>query len=173
MEANIRIRGEEREVETKKRTFLVLSTLPVMLSWSVDLLGRKPRIDPPDAYQLQNAVAVYLLVNSLRRVRVYPSPSVALPPLNTVLFILLISSLRNTLREELTFCDTQRPRWYEVEGTPTMTRQERPWSSYTRKVSESYESDMLVWWPSARQIPLETGLDEGSGKFRCASSGPG
>ena len=53
------------------------------------------------------------------------------------------------------------PRWYEVEGVPTGkgVRGQVGW-----EVSESLESDVLVRRPSIRQVPLETGLDKGSGE---------
>jgi len=65
------------------------------------------------------------------------------------------------LRGELGFGDTQLPRWHEVEGVPTGkgVRGQIGW-----EVSESLEGDVLVWWPSIRQIPLETSLDKSSGE---------
>ena len=59
------------------------------------------------------------------------------------------------------FGDTQLPRWHEVEGVPTgkSVRSQIAW-----EVPKSLQSDVLVWWPSIWQIPLETGLDEGNGK---------
>ena len=65
MEVGVSAYVEEEEAENEKHTLPVLFTLPVMLSWSVDLRGSKPGMDPPVAYQLQNAAAVYLLANSL------------------------------------------------------------------------------------------------------------
>ena len=59
--------GEERrrKSETRRRTLPVLFKLPVKLSCASGLLGSTFGIDPPVAYQLQNAAAVYLLANSL------------------------------------------------------------------------------------------------------------
>ena len=56
---------ERRKSVNRKRTLPVLVKLPVKLSCSSDLLGSKSGIDPPVAYQPQNAEAVYLLASSL------------------------------------------------------------------------------------------------------------
>jgi len=65
------------------------------------------------------------------------------------------------LGEELIFGDAQLTRRYEVEGVVTgkCVRGQVAW-----EVSKSLESDILMWRPSIWQIPLKTGLDEGSGK---------
>ena len=58
-------KGKKGRKQAQQRTLPVLFKLPVMLSWSSGLLVSKLGIDPPVAYQLQNAVAVYRLANSL------------------------------------------------------------------------------------------------------------
>jgi len=65
------------------------------------------------------------------------------------------------LREELIFGDAKLPRWHEVERVPTWKGVR---GQVAREVSEGLESDVLVRWPSVWQIPLEAGLDEGSGE---------
>ena len=65
------------------------------------------------------------------------------------------------LRGELVFGDTQLPRWHEVEGVPTG---KGVCGQIGWDISESREGDVLVWWPSIWQIPLETSLDKSSGE---------
>jgi hypothetical protein len=51
------------------------------------------------------------------------------------------------------------PRRHEVEGVSTW---KGVCGQVAWKVSESLKGDVLVWGPSIWEIPLETGLDEGS-----------
>jgi hypothetical protein len=62
----------------------------------------------------------------------------------------------------LVFGNAQLPRWHEVERVPDLGKGVR--GQVAREVSESRESDVLVWRPSVWQIPLEAGLDESRGE---------
>ena len=76
-----------------------------------------------------------------------------------------IAASPNMLSEELIFGNTQLSRWHEVEGVPTLTRfGNGVRCQVAREVSEGLEGDVLMGRPSVWQIPLETGLNEGSGE---------
>ena len=66
------------------------------------------------------------------------------------------------LGDELVFGDAELPRWHELEGVSDLGK--GVCGQVAWEVSESRESDVLVWRPSIRQIPLETGLDKSRGE---------
>lgn len=52
-------------------------------------------------------------------------------------------------------------RWHEAEGLSVWNGVR---GQVAGKVSESLESDILVWWPRIWHIPLEAGFDEAGGE---------
>lgn len=64
------------------------------------------------------------------------------------------------LRRKLVSGDTELSGWNEAEGVPAGKGVR---GQIGREVSEGLQSDVLMWWPSIRHIPLETGIDEGGG----------
>lgn len=80
------MRGEEG------RTFPVLLMLLLRLSAWSEYRGSKFGIDPPVAYQLQNALVKYRFASSLASTSRQPSPSVAFPPFTTVPFSACMSA---------------------------------------------------------------------------------
>lgn len=74
------------------RTFPVFPILFVTFSSFAGLWGNNPGIEPPVAYQLQNADVMYRFASSRWSVLPHPSPFVALPPFTTVPFSVLISA---------------------------------------------------------------------------------
>ena len=84
--------------------------------------------------------------------------------------LLDIPTSPDMLSQQLIFSDTQLSRWHEIESAPALARLGKSVrGKVAREVFEGRKSDVLVWWPSIWQIPLETGFDERSGESSVVS----